>query len=80
MGLGERLGDGPGAFDGLVGALGVVEPDGDGEPAPLPDGLMLGAWDGEAGTLGDGEGDGEGVGVGSTSTDGGRVGRWTSGA
>ncbi len=78
MGLGERLGDAPGAFEGLAGALGADEPDGAGEPAPLPDGLALGDTD----TLGEGEADGEGDGlaVGSTSTDGGGVGRWTSGA
>ena len=31
-----------GAFEGLAGALGAAEPDGAGEPAPLPDGLALG--------------------------------------
>jgi hypothetical protein len=82
LGLGGRLGDGLGAFEGLAGALGVTDPEGAGEVAPDPDGLALG----EAGALGDGEADddgeglGEGLAVGSTSTDGGGVGRWTSGA
>jgi hypothetical protein len=82
-GLGERLGDGLGAFEGLAGALGLSEPEGGGEAAPLPDGLAPGEPDdGEADTLGDGDADGEGEGlaVGSKSTDGGGVGRWTSGA
>ncbi len=62
----------------------MTEPDGPGEPGPLLAGLALGAWDGEAGTLGEGEtdaeGDADGLEVGRTSTDGGGVGRWTSGA
>jgi hypothetical protein len=83
-GLGERLGDGLGVFEGLAGALGPTEPDGTGEPAPLLDGLALGACEGEAGAVddaeADGDGDGDGLGDGSTNTDGGGVGRWTSGA
>src|SRR6185503_11733043 len=50
-GLGERLGGGLGAFEGLAGALGATEPEGAGDPVPLPDGLAAGeAVDGDADT------------------------------